>query len=214
MPAVSGGIENEPSAAVMVCVVSKLLRFSAITSAFATGRAELVTLPRIWRTDGRATTSGCAGAETTTAMMAPKATPRNRRIAGPRLHPFPSRIAYARTLSRSRALTITLQRLFLVVSGCAWFVVGSWWLVAGAFGAEAPATNYQPLTTFTSHVMHAQQIRLRSLIQRRSHQDHEPVAGGNEVAGEQIVVDAVDDLFVILARVFHDERLHAPEDVH
>src|SRR5712691_8216289 len=119
MPARSGGSENEPSAALQVCVVMKLLRSSAITSAFATGRAALVTLPRIWSAEGRPT-SGWAGAATSTAMMAANAAARNRsdilfrekRPARP-LQSFPSALAYARTGSRSPALTVTLQRLLV-----------------------------------------------------------------------------------------------------
>jgi len=62
--------------------------------------------------------------------------------------------------------------------------------------------------------VHPQQVGLRPLVDGRAHQDDEPVSGPDDVLREQVLVHAVDDLFVVLAGFAEDEGLYAPEQVH
>lgn len=61
------------------------------------------------------------------------------------------------------------------------------------------------------HPVHPEQIRLRPRVDRRSHQDHQAVAGTHDVLLQEKLVDAVDDLLVKVAGVLQDVRLDAPQ---
>src|SRR5471032_3196155 len=141
MPLSTGGSENLPSLDVNVCVVSKLLRFNATISALATGRAALVTLPRICRAAG-SVISGRAGVATMAVMAAAAAAIRNRRITTP--------------LRGHHSL-------------CKNAVIGT--------GLNSYVTNVIWCSRLSAHAMNTQKVRFRALIERRTHQNHEPVAG-------------------------------------
>src|SRR5262245_49937819 len=89
MPAGSCGRLNVPSLDVKVWLASRLVRLRAMTSALPTGRAELVTLPRTWTTEG----SGSGLAEKAGRARAP--------------------IAVAKTVARSRiSALLSLRRVY------------------------------------------------------------------------------------------------------
>src|SRR4051812_34610877 len=79
--------------------------------------------------------------------------------------------------------------------------------VTGMFQSDA-RNQTQPLVP---DPVHPKQIRLRPRVNRRPHQNHEPVARPHDVLLQEKLVDPVDDLLVKIARVLQDVRLHAPQ---